>query len=209
MAEQLFWQGTVTSVQPRIRLLRSFDERTHGYLGYVLRVQGLIGNRQGEFTVGVGKAAHVKHRFRIGDLVSGQSQPIADPKTESAEFYKTTGLTVLERGTSQVKSPPPRHGVPPELSVYRQRGHRRLDSGTYESKCAGCIWGCRMAVVIIVDNWGPKNKRYRFETFCYGPLSCSLYEAGPTRKVPGRQGTIWEESDWVDAEATSNRDPDE
>ena len=116
---------------------------------------------------------------------------------------------MVERGASETESPPPWRGVPPELSVYRQRGHRRLDPGTYENKCAGCIWGCRMAVVIIVDNWGPKNKRYRFETFCYGPLSCSLYEAGPTRKVPGRQGTIWEESDWVDAEATSNRDPDE
>jgi len=31
MAEKLLWRGTVTSVQPRIRLLRSFDQRSHSY----------------------------------------------------------------------------------------------------------------------------------------------------------------------------------
>ena len=66
-----------------------------------------------------------------------------------------------------------------------------------------------MPVEIIVDHWDPKNKRYRFETFCYGPLSCSLYKAGPTRKVPGRQGVIWEEPDGVDSEVISLREPDE
>ncbi len=33
------WQGTVLAVQPRIRLTRSFDERTHTYLGYALRLE--------------------------------------------------------------------------------------------------------------------------------------------------------------------------
>ncbi|MFH1355940.1 MAG: hypothetical protein ABII18_02305 [bacterium] len=28
------WQGRVISAQPRIRLLRSFDESSHSYLGY-------------------------------------------------------------------------------------------------------------------------------------------------------------------------------
>lgn len=45
---------------------------------------------------------------------------------------------------------------------------------------------------------------HRFETFCYEPKSCPAYRAGPTRKVPGRQGMQWEE-DWVDEEATANR----
>ena len=34
--------------------------------------------------------------------------------------------------------------------------------------------------------------------YSYGPKSCSLYRAGPTRKVPGRKGMSWEEEDWVD-----------
>ena len=47
------------------------------------------------------------------------------------------------------------------------------------------------------------------ETFCYGPLSCPLFRPGPTRKVPGRKGMVWEEGDWVDADATAHRGPDD
>lgn len=50
---------------------------------------------------------------------------------------------------------------------------------------------------------------HRFETFCYGPKSCSAYRAGPTRKAPGRKGMRWEEEDWVDEEATAHRGADE
>ena len=208
MTEKLVWRGRLTSVQPRIRLLRSFDQRSHSYLGFVLRVQGVIGNRQGEFAVAVGKAAHTKNQFRVGDVVTGSSHPVADPKTESAKWYKTTGVSVIARGSSEPETPPPWHSVPPESEVYRQRGHRRLDARTYENECADCIWSCRMAVEIIVDQWNLQNKRYRVERFCYGPKSCSLYKAGPTRTVPGRRGMIWEEEDWVDVEATSHRDRD-
>jgi len=31
------WFGRIASIQPRIRLMRSFDERSHSYLGYVLQ----------------------------------------------------------------------------------------------------------------------------------------------------------------------------
>ena len=41
------------------------------------------------------------------------------------------------------------------------------------------------------------------------PLSCALYSAGPTRKVPGRRGMSYEEEGWVDDEVTSHRSPDE
>ena len=59
--------------QPRIRLCRSFDERSHTYLGYALRVHGSIGGEAREFLVGVGEGAHAKHRFRAGDTVSGDA----------------------------------------------------------------------------------------------------------------------------------------
>jgi len=32
--EKTAWQGVLLSVQPRIRLTRSFDQCSHGYLGY-------------------------------------------------------------------------------------------------------------------------------------------------------------------------------
>ena len=106
-------------------------------------------------------------------------------------------------------APPPYAGVPPALEVYRERGHRRLAARTYATKCATCLWGCEMAVEMIVDQWNPSKKRYRRESFCYGPKSCQLYKSGPTRKVPGRRGMTWEEEDWVDEDATSHRGPDE
>ncbi|HKW91091.1 MAG TPA: hypothetical protein VJX92_04270 [Methylomirabilota bacterium] len=205
------WRGRILGVQPRIRLTRSFDERTHMYLGYVLRLEGTIGGQLGEYLVGIGPGAQAKRRFRAGDVVRGESQPAGEPRTEPADYYKTVRLELVERQIDVARAAsPPWLGVPPELPEYRARGHRRLDAQTYEAKCRTCLWGCRMAVDMIVDPWRPRDDvRYRFETFCYGPKSCRLYRAGPRRKVPGRKGVTWEEPDWVDKEATEHRGPDE
>ena len=56
------WGGRIMAIQPRIRLLRSFDERSHSYLGYVLRVEGTIGDEPGEFRInwGSGRANLLK-----------------------------------------------------------------------------------------------------------------------------------------------------
>jgi hypothetical protein len=81
-------------VRPRIRLGRSFDQRSRTYLGYVLRVRGSIGGEVREFLVGVGEGAHAKHRFRAGDTVSGDALPVADPRLETVEFCKVSDLRV-------------------------------------------------------------------------------------------------------------------
>ena len=207
--DKISWHGTLVSVQPRIRLLRSFDQRSHSYLGYVLCVIGVVGDEEREFLVGIGKGAQAKHEFRVGDVVSGQCEPVQDDCVETVEFYKVSKLKVMERAVKEQVEVPPWFGVAPELPVFRQRGHRRLDVRTYEAKCLSCIWGCKMAVEMIIDQWNPGKKRYRYETFCYGPKSCLLYKAGPTRKVPGRKGMSWEEEDWVDEDAVSHRSMDE
>lgn len=62
---------------------------------------------------------------------------------------------------------------------------------------------------MIIDHWNPHLRKYRFETFCYGPKSCEIYNPGPTRKVPGRKGMSWEEQDWIDEEAIADRIEDE
>jgi hypothetical protein len=206
---KLEWRGKVVAVQPRIRLMRSFDERSHSYLGYVLKLRGSIGSEMRELTVAVGKAAHQKNQFRAGDQVSGRALPVSDPRLETAELYKASALQVLARVQSSSEDPPPFLGVPSTLEVYRARGHRRLAARTYDTKCSTCIWACQMAVEMIVDHWNPSVWRYRRETFCYGPKSCSSYKAGPTRKVLGRKGMSWEEEDWVDDEATAHRGPDD
>lgn len=141
--------------------------------------------------------------------MSGFAEPVANPQLEVAEFYKVTKLKLLDRPVEELRSPPPWLGVPPDLTVYRERGHRRLSARTYETKCLRCIWGCKMPVEMVIDQWKPDMRRYRRETFCYGPKSCQLYAAGPVRKVPGRKGMVWEEADWVDEDATSHRGMDE
>jgi len=208
-SDKIAWKGIITSVQPRIRLARSFDQRSHNYLGYALRVKGVIGDQEREFLIGIGKAAQAKHEFRVGDIIKGQSEHVLDNRMEPVEFYKTSKLKFIERPEQEYPKPPPWVGVPPNLETYRERGHRRLNARTYNTGCLNCLWGCRMPVEMIIDQWNPSKKRYRHETFCYGPKSCSFYKAGPTRKVPGRKGMAWEEEDWVDEDDTAHRSADE
>jgi len=207
--EKVPWSGRLVAVQPRIRLLRSFDQRHHNYQGYVLRIDGTCGDQAGEFLIAVGKGAHGKYRFCAGMELSGFSAPVDDLRLETARFYKTSGIGIGKGAKAVASLTPPFRGMPPDLETYRSRGHRRLDARTYDTRCLTCIWGCRMPVEIIVDHWNPSKKRYRFETFCYGPKNCPLYRAGATRKVPGRRGMTWEEEDWVDEDATGHRGPDD
>ncbi len=207
--DKIAWSGRIVSVQPRIRLLRSFDQRHHGYHGFVLCVEGTCGELTGEFLVAVGKGAHEKHRFCVGMELSGLSLPAEDTRLEVAGLYKTSRIRVNTTNETIIPPAPPYLGVPPDLLTYRERGHRRLNAKTFSTKCTACIWGCMMPVEITIDQWNPSKKKYRFETFCYGPKSCSFYKAGPIRKVPGRSGMVWEEEDWVDEDATSHRAPDD
>lgn len=87
-------------MQPRIRLLRSFDIRQHSYPGYVLTNTGKINGAEREFTIAIGKTAQSKHQFKVDDIVSGQSHPVLDSDTEIAEFYKTSRLVLIERQNS-------------------------------------------------------------------------------------------------------------
>ncbi|MFH1732517.1 MAG: hypothetical protein ABIF82_12825, partial [Planctomycetota bacterium] len=89
-SEKHSWQGKLVAVQPRIKLLRSFDQRQHNYPGFILWIDGTVGGEERQFSVAVGRGAHAKHSFRIGDELSGQSTPVADPRLEVAEFYKTS-----------------------------------------------------------------------------------------------------------------------
>ena len=205
---KVVWFGVITAIQPRIRLTRSFDERSHSYLGYLLQIKGTVAGADSEFRVGVGSGAHAKHQFRIGDSIEGVGFRVSDPQLEIADIYRVSKLEILHR-SGDLDSAAPWHRVPPPLPIYRERGHRRLATATYESKCQSCIWGCAMPVEIIVDHWNPERRRYRTETFCYGPLSCPLYRSGPTRKVPGRNGMVHEEPDWLDRDLTAHRGPDD
>lgn len=206
---KITFTGIILSVQPRIRMIRSFDQRSHNYLGYAIAVRGEMNDVPMDFSVGIGKSAQQKHGFCVGDSIAGECLPVPEPDMEPVEFYKTSKLkkTAVQMHSNDV--PPPWQIVPPDIEIYRERGHRRLSAVTYDKKCFTCIWGCRMPVEIIIDQWNQSRRKHRFETFCYGPLSCKFYKPGPARKVEGRKGMIYEEEDWIDIDATSHRDPDE
>ncbi len=209
MAEKLTWSGIVVTVQPRIRLLRSFDQRHHSYLGYALQIDGMIDGSSGNFWVGIGQSLHAKHSIQAGDTVEGFCLQVADPDLEWVAYYRVSGFKVVSRASLDFRGSPPWVGLAPALEVYRKRGHRRLAVQTYEGSCGSCIWGSRMAVQMIIDQWNPSNQKFRQETFCYGPKSCGFYRPGPSRKVPGRKGMSWTEEDWVDEDATSHRAEDD
>lgn len=202
---KLSFKGTILSIQPRIRLIRSFDESSHSYLGYAKKITGTIEGDDRDFSIGIGKAAHEKHRFKVNDIISGVCALVADERLEPIEYYKVSKLKKLFEA-DVIKEGPPWETIPPDLETYRSRGHRRLAARTYDTNCSTCIWGCRMPMEIIIDNWNTSKKKYRFETFCYGPLSCKLYKPGPNRKVEGRNGMMYVEEDWVDEELTSHRE---
>ena len=63
ITNKLFWRGTLVGVQPRLRLTRSFDQRSHTYLGYALRVRGTVAHQEREFLVGIGKVAPSRIRW--------------------------------------------------------------------------------------------------------------------------------------------------
>lgn len=199
------WQGKIISIQPRIRLLRSFDETHHNYLGYALIIDGSADEENKTFSIGIGHKTQEKHQFKYGDVIMGKAQEVSDSRKETVDYYKVSGLKLIERSDVN-DDPPPWLIVPPDIQTYRDRGCRRLAVKTFSNKCISCIWACNMPVEITVDHWNPSKVKYRTETFCYGPKSCLLYKAGPTRKVPGRNGMVYEEEDWVDEQAVAHRD---
>lgn len=190
--------GMIISIQPRIRLLRSVDEASLTYLGYEIRLE-----RDGEKTIVsicISKKSHAKHQFKVNDVISCECLSVPVPDKDIVDYYKVSKLKVIYRGEQGNPSTPrdqwePWVMTPPDLDIYKERGHRRLEARSYAIICSRCIWGCRIPVEIIFDKLNSNSrKKYRFETVCYGPLSCKLYKAGPNR-VENRRDTKYVEED--------------
>ena len=102
-------EGRIVAVQPRIRLLRSFDQRQHNYPGYAL----LVASDKPPVWIGVGPAAHAKFVFCAGGSFSAEVEPVANQELEAVDYYKATKIRYTPGG-SQRESPPPWPGVPPD-----------------------------------------------------------------------------------------------
>jgi hypothetical protein len=160
--EKLAWSGRVRAVRPRISLSFFDGEPKHGYEGYLLVVNGRVADTPGWFSVAVGPAAQVKHRFEAGVEASGVAVPVARGAKEVADLYKASGLEVTARQSPE-PGEPPWLGPPPPLEEYRARGYVRLGDA-FGAECRVCVWACRM----------PTEGEPEPVAVCYGPATCRL-----------------------------------
>ena len=195
MVGEFDFLGTIDAIQPWVSMHRSFDQRQEEYLGYLLRIRMRDGATT---TLGLDESQQEQTGLQVGDLVEG-----------AASGSRALRVKVLARSKERRRKGPPWLGVPGPLDLYEERGFRRLDERSFRGACRTCVWACEMEVELTIDHWNPSDVDWRTETFCYGPLSCRKYRAGPTRFVPGRKGLVYEEEDWVDQDATSHREDDE
>jgi hypothetical protein len=93
-------------------------------------LEGELDNTNTTFSIGIGKAAQTKLQFKVNDVISGECIPVADPDLEPTEYYKVSKLKLITRSTTITNTSSPWELIPPELEVYRERGHRRLATRT-------------------------------------------------------------------------------
>ncbi|MEL7568600.1 MAG: hypothetical protein AAGU27_27535 [Dehalobacterium sp.] len=179
------WQGKIVSIQPRTRVWRYLtDNRTHYHLGYNFFIVGYSSDSKSEFTVAISEKQQLKGLFRIGDILQGTAWTKKYEEREFADYYRAGSLKLLDRENENFEViPPPWIMVPPSMQVYEKRGARILSNSLWKTKCFKCIWA-NMANVEIQWDFDKDIKKYRFETFCYGPKSCKYYKMGRPRTVP-------------------------
>ncbi len=202
--EKIEWQGIIVSVQPRTTVWRyKLDNRTHYHRGYNLFLNGEANGVNTPFSVAISEKQQHKLEFRIGDEAKGTAWSKMYDVSDYADYYRAGGLKVISRSVPKETVPPPYLIPPPDMATYEWRGARMLSLGCYKGKCFQCAWAS-MSAVEIEYNWGV-SKKYRFESYCYGPKSCKLYKMGRPRAVPYKdEGSTYDEG-WMDDLCTERR----
>lgn len=201
------WQGEVVSIQPRTRVWRYLtDNRTHYHIGYNIFIEGHSSDSKKHFTVAISEKQQLKGLIRIGDILEGTAWTKIYEEREFADYYRAGSLKVLDRVNENFKIiPPPWIMMPPSMQTYEKRGARILSKSLWETKCFKCIWA-NMANVEIQWDFDKDIKKYRFETFCYGPKSCKYYKMGRPRSVPYKNRGSALDDGCLDELCTEGRD---
>ncbi|UNC92122.1 hypothetical protein [Candidatus Contubernalis alkaliaceticus] len=207
ISSKVNWTGKIISIQPRTRVWRYLtDNRTHYHLGYNLFIEGQSSDYKKQFTVAISEKQQLKGLFRIGDLLEGTAWTKKYNEKEFADYYRAGSLKLLDRvnETIEVLSPP-WIMVPPTMQIYEERGARLLSKSLWKTKCFKCIWA-NMANVEIQWDFDRNIKKYRFESFCYGPKSCKNYKMGRPRTVPYKNRGSALDDGYLDELCTEGRD---
>lgn len=202
--EKIEWRGTIVSVQPRTTVWRyKLDNRTHYHRGYNLFLDGEANGVKARFSVAISEKQQQKLVFRIGDEAKGTAWTKMYEVSDYADYYRAGGMKIIKKAKQDETAPPPYLMEPPDMATYERRGARMLSASSYKGKCFQCVWATMSAVEIEYD-WGV-SKKYRFESFCYGPKSCKLYKMGKPRAVPYKgEGSFYDDG-WMDDLCTENR----
>ncbi len=204
------WEGKIVSIQPRTRVWRYLtDNRTHYHLGYNLFIEGCSSDGKKEFVVAISEKQLLKGLFRIGDVIKGTAWTKQYEEREFADYYRAGLLKLLNRADDKLEiAAPPWIMMPPPMQVYEERGARLLSKSLWETKCFKCIWA-NMANVEIQWDFDKEIKKYRFESFCYGPKSCKFYKMGRGRSVPYKNRGSAIDDGYLDELCTEGRGDDE
>ena len=179
-SSKVSFEGEIVSIQPRTRVWRYLtDNRTHYHLGYNIFIEGCSSEGEKQFTVAISEKQQLKGLFRICDVIKG------------------TAWTA-----------PPWIIMIPPMQVYEDRGARLLSKSLWKTKCFKCIWA-NMANVEIQWDFDKDIKKYRFETFCYGPKSCKFYKMGRARSVPYKNMGSAIDDGCLDELCTEGRDEED
>ena len=177
-----------------------------------------------DYCVAISEKQAFKIRVHIGDILKGTAWTKKYPEIEFADYYRagsiikikgndtsasvamdikideknTTydGIPIPRVDSSEYPGPPWMIEVPP-LEIYSWRGQRMLSRSSWKGKCFKCIWA-NMANVTVQYDFNRNLVKNRFETFCYGPLSCKYYKMGPARTVPYKGMSGIKDQGWLD-----------
>ena len=209
---KIAFSGIIRSVQPRSNVWRyRLDNRSHNVTGFNLFLTGTIDDESEPhtFVVAVSGTQQGKYHFHIGDKISGTAWTKKYAKWEFADYYRAGALKKIDAAKADDKPVrvPPWTDETPGVDVYNWRGCRMLARSRWAKKCFTCKWAA-MANVAIEYDWGVQQK-FRYESFCYGPRSCPLFDMGKPRPVPYKGDGVNYDEGWMDEICTQNRKDDD
>ena len=141
---KLSFKGTIKSIQPRIRLTRSFEETSHSYLGYAVKIAGTIDVDEGDFSIAnkLLKVDFIDYQ-KLQNLMLGKVFVDLNPTDYTATFANNQYTITYNK--NQAISTSPKEGEYIQTYVF-DNGFRLKEAHLKDPKR-------KMEVDLAYDNW--------------------------------------------------------